>query len=322
MAVLIFCVSCSRVRCLSIFGLDFLHAQPAFLDRRQQRGDLVDDGRVEADAGRVQAAGAVLVQAPQVVHHLAAVVEVQRARQAVDDVGALVQAIGLELVTLADDMAARARQLLEQAVGEHQHQLNRRRPGDLGVQIGGVITAVAFLVHHGLSPYCVKITGCCLAAAVRREHRGEHVRRRGHRRLQLLQRGELRQVALVGAVELVFQRRLAVGQVILQLVVLAAALDDEAAGGGGPGRGQLVHRAQHAAVDADAGAAEHLVQAIRIGGDGLVQPVGVQRQRAVLVAGDAVPDQRLAVADAAHDAAEAVAQIGHAGVVVEGGVLR
>jgi hypothetical protein len=72
-AALIFLAICSNVACLSIFGL---HAQPAFFDGREQGGHFVEDGRVQADAGGVQAPGAVVVQAAEVFDDLAAVVEV------------------------------------------------------------------------------------------------------------------------------------------------------------------------------------------------------------------------------------------------------
>src|SRR5471032_2830773 len=105
MAAFIFCPSASSVRCLSMFGLN---AKPALLDCRQQGNDFIDDGRVEVDAGAVQAPGTIVVQAAEVGDDLATVVIVERTRQAVDDFGALVQADRLEFVALVHDVRARA----------------------------------------------------------------------------------------------------------------------------------------------------------------------------------------------------------------------
>src|SRR5512147_2827291 len=94
--------------CLSIA---VLHVLPAFAQGSQESRDFVDDGDVEPQPGLVEAPGAVLVETLEISHHLAAVFLVERARQTVEDVDALVEALRLGLVALALDVAARTGQL-------------------------------------------------------------------------------------------------------------------------------------------------------------------------------------------------------------------
>src|SRR5471030_3127259 len=105
MAAFIFCPSASNVRCLSMFSLN---AEPALLDRRQQGNHLIDDGRVEVDAGAVQAPGAIVVQSAEVGDDVAAVVIVERATKAVRDLCACVDAERLQFRALVHDVGARA----------------------------------------------------------------------------------------------------------------------------------------------------------------------------------------------------------------------
>src|SRR5450830_73383 len=141
-------VSWSDKGLLSILGLD---AEPALFDRRQQRGHLVDQGRIERDAGRIQAPGAVLVQTAQIGDDFAAILEIERARQSVNDFRTFVQADGLLFIALADDMSARARQFFQQAVGEQQDQFDRGGARRLRIQVDGVVVTVCIVIHHFFS---------------------------------------------------------------------------------------------------------------------------------------------------------------------------
>ena len=128
-----------------------LHAQPARAQRLEQARDLVERRDVELQARLVQAPRAVVVEAMEVLDDLAAGLEIQRAREPVEDLDALVEARRLALESPRRDVGTRAGDLLQQAVHQDQHELHRGGARRARLEVDGVVAAVGFVVQGDLS---------------------------------------------------------------------------------------------------------------------------------------------------------------------------
>src|SRR5690606_30159667 len=131
--------------------MTFQHPLPALAQGRDEPNDLIDDRRIHPKTCDLQAMRAVVVEPREVLHQLAAVVEIERARQAVEQVDAAIETARLELIALGDDVCSCARQLRQQPVSEDEDELHRRGLRRLRGDIDRLIAEISFLIHNLLA---------------------------------------------------------------------------------------------------------------------------------------------------------------------------